>query len=221
MNGLGQVPQTNTDEVRRTTVGNGWTDPWLDAGLEVRGIGPVEARRVPEEARRLLQESGAEVDRAAWDSNGRVHVMWKPDKTYNAVDYANIARRIFAQAASGFGASARVIMHRYRINNRLSSAQWVYPTNDPIGASAPEIARRATPEDVAAAALPPAAAPPGPVVPVVPTGEGALASKALLFVGGSVIAGTLVYMMTRPRPASAGRRAPVRRNRRASRRRYG
>jgi len=193
---LGQVPDYNTDEVRAATVGSGMTDPWLDTALEVRGVSPVEAPRVPDEARRLIVESGGRVDYAGWERDRKVHVRWAPDKTYNAVDYANIARRIFAQVASGFSAGSRVVMPRYRINNRLSAAQWVYPTEDPIGASAPELARRPLPDDV------------------LPPGGGGSATSAmtlsgtqiaLIAVGSLAAVGGLVYMMGR-RPVSQNRR---------------
>lgn len=194
---LGQVPDYNTDEVRAATIGSGMTDPWLDTALEVSGISSTESPRVPEEARRLIEESGGRVDYAGWERDRKVHVRWAPDKTYNAVDYANVARRIFAQVASGFSLGARVSMPRYRINNRLSSAQWVYPTSDPIGASAPELARRPLPDDIV---------PPG-------GGGGSTSSAttlsstqmALIGVGGLAVVGGLVYMMRR-RPVSRNRR---------------
>jgi hypothetical protein len=196
---LGQVPDTNTAEVRSTTVGSGMTDPWLDTALEVRNVSRVESPRVPSEARRLVEETGGRVDYAGWERDGKVHVRWAPDKTYNAVDYANIARRIFAQAGSGFGSGARVIMPRYRINNRLSSAQWVYPTEDPIGASAPELARRPIPEDLL---VPPA----GGRADSDASAGGSQSQMLLLFAGGSLIAGGLVYMIMRNRPVARNRR---------------
>jgi hypothetical protein len=194
---LGQVPDTNTEEVRTTLVGNGITDPWLDAALTIQNVNPTESSRVPEEVRRLLEESGARVDYVGWERDRKVHVRWAPDKTYNAVDYANVARRIFAQAASGFGAGARVIMPRYRINNRLSAAQYVYPTSDPVGASAPELARRPIPEDL----LAPPSGGGGPL----PSGA-STSTQVLLFAGGSLIAGGLVYMIMRNRTVARNRR---------------
>lgn len=154
LQGLGQA-DLNTAEVRATSVGNGWTDPWLDADLEVRNISSADAPRVPREVRQALLDSGASVDSVAWDARGKVHVQWKPNATFNAVEYANIAKRIFANAAwartggGSFGRDARVIMPRYRINNRLSAAQYVYPTADPVPASAPLVARLPTPDETA------------------------------------------------------------------------
>ncbi len=208
--GLGQA-DLNTPAVRGTTVGNGLTDPWLDADLEVQNVSAADAPRIPREVRQALLDSGASVDSAAWDSRGKVHVEWKPNATYNAVDYANIAKRIVAQATwarlggSSFGRSARVIMPRYRINNRLSAAQYVYPTSDPIVASAPSIARLPTPAE--SATPPPAAASVAPVT----TETSSLASPMIMGAAALIslgLVGVAVYMS----------RSKVRKNRRRSRR---
>lgn len=207
--GLGQA-DLNTPSVRETTVSNGWTDPWLDADLEVQNVSSADAPRIPREVRQALLDSGASVDSAAWDSRGKVHVSWKPNATYNAVDYANIAKRIFAQATwarlggSSFGRSARVIMPRYRINNRLSAAQYVYPTSAPLVASAPSIARLPTPEE--------SSTPPPPAAPTVPSATSSLASPMIMGAAALVsigLVGAAVYV---------SQRKAVRKNRRRRRR---
>jgi len=187
--GLGQADR-NTERVRDTIIGRGWTDPWLDAALEVQNVNAIDASRIPREVRQALIDSGAEVDSVAWDSRGKVHVTWKPNRVYNAVDYANIAKRIFAQATwarlggPAFDRSARVIMPRYRINNRLSAAQFVYPTDEPLATLAPSIARMPTPSESTSTTPPPVTREPtedstsltNPVV----MGAAALASVALV-----------------------------------------
>jgi hypothetical protein len=210
--GLGQA-DLNTPAVRGTTVGNGLTDPWLDADLEVQNVSAADAPRIPREVRQALLDSGASVDSAAWDSRGKVHISWKPNATYNAVDYANIAKRIVAQATwarlggSSFGRSARVIMPRYRINNRLSAAQYVYPTSDPIVASAPSIARLPLPEE--------SSAPLPSVAPTISTSTSIARPWASRMIMGATalvslgLVGAAVYM---------SRRKAVRKNRRRSRR---
>jgi hypothetical protein len=208
--GLGQV-DLNTPAVRGTTVGNGLTDPWLDADLEVQNVSAADAPRIPREVRQALLDSGASVDSAAWDSRGKVHISWKPNATYNAVDYANIAKRIVAQATwarlggSSFGRSARVIMPRYRINNRLSAAQYVYPTSDPIVASAPSIARLPIPEE--------SGTPPAPVVaPTTPSATASSFASPMIMGATALVSlglvGAAVYM---------SRRKAVRKNRRRRR----
>lgn len=209
--GLGQA-DSNTDEVRATYVGNGWTDPWLDAGLEVRNISAADAPRVPREVRQTLLDSGASVDSVGWDPRGRVHVRWKPNATFNAVEYANIAKRIFANAAwvrtggASFGRDARVVMPRYRINNRLSAAQYVYPTGDPLPASAPTVARLPTPDETFT--RPPASSAPPPTET---TGGTDWASPVIMGTAALVafgLAGAAVYVS----------QSRVRRNRRRRRR---
>jgi hypothetical protein len=201
--GLGQA-DANTSAVREASVSNGLTDPWLDADLEVQNIGIVDAPRVPREVRQALIDSGATVDSAAWDARGKVHVSWKPNATYNAVDYANIVKRVFAQAAwarlggAPFGVNARIVMPRYRINNRLSAAQFVYPTAAPLPASAPAIARLPTTSEVT---VPP---------PVVTVTETVLADRSRSWMMGAAavvaigLVGAAVYVS----------RAKVRKNRR-------
>lgn len=205
ISGLGQA-DLNTAGVRETSVGNGWTDPWLDADLEVQNISAVDAPRVPREVRQALLDSGASVDSVAWDARGKVHVMWKPNATFNAVDYANIAKRIFANAAwartggTPFGSSARIIMPRYRINNRLSAAQYVYPTSDSLPASAPLIARLPTPSETAT--------PPPPPTSATTAVASTLTSSPVIMGAAAVVAlglvGTAVYV---------SRASRVRRNR--------
>jgi hypothetical protein len=208
--GLGQA-DLNTPSVRGTMVGNGLTDPWLDADLEVQNVSSVDAPRIPREVRQILLDSGASVESAGWDSRGKVHVEWKPNATYNAVDYANIAKRLFAMATwarlggAPFSRSARVVMPRYRINNRLSAAQYVYPTSDPIVASAPSIARLPTPAE--SATPPPAAT----IVAPVTTETSSLASPMIMGAAALIslgLVGVAVYMS----------RSKVRKNRRRSRR---
>lgn len=204
--GLGQA-DANAAAVRGLEVSNGWTDPWLDADLEVQNIRAVDAPRVPREVRQALLDSGASVDSVAWDARGKVHVMWKPNATYNAVDYANIAKRIFANAAwartggGSFGSAARIVMPRYRINNRLSAAQYVYPTSDSIPASAPLVARLPTPSETA---TPPAPSPsPAPeIVSTLSSSPMIMGAAALVALG---LVGAAVYVSRAPR---------VRRNRR-------
>jgi hypothetical protein len=204
--GLGQA-DLNSAVVRETEVGSGWTDPWLDADLEVQNVSATDAPRVPREVRQVLIDSGAQVDSVAWDARGKVHVMWKPNATYNAVDYANIAKRIFAQATwarlggTPFGSSARIIMPRYRINNRLSAVQYVYPTTAALPSSAPSIARLPTPAEVS---TPPA------VTPTVASPSSFLGSPMIM--GGAALVavglvGAAVYVS----------RSKVRKNRRRRR----
>ena len=213
--GLGQA-DLNTPSVRGTTVGNGLTDPWLDADLEVQNVSAADAPRIPREVRQALLDSGASVDSAAWDSRGKVHISWKPNATYNAVDYANIAKRIVAQATrarlggSSFGRSARVIMPRYRINNRPSAAQHVYPTSDPIVASAPSIARLPIPEE-SSAPLPSVAPMETPTIATSTSIARPWASRMIMGVAALVslgLVGAAVYV---------SRRKAVRKNRRRRR----
>lgn len=206
ISGLGQA-DLNTTAVREATVGGGLLDPWLDADLEVQNVSAADAPRVPREVRQVLLDSGAQVDSAAWDARGKVHVMWKPNATYNAVDYANIAKRIFAQATwarlggTPFGSNARIVMPRYRINNRLSAAQYVYPTADALPPSAPSIARLPTPAEVS---TPPV---------VTPTPASVWWNSPVIMGGAAIVAvglvGAAIYVS----------RKPVRRNRRRRRHR--
>jgi hypothetical protein len=149
----------NSDEVQRTTVepGSSWTlTPWLDAALSVEGIPHEQSDRVPDAIEQVLRSVGSEVDRVVWGGGdglesirGKVYVRWRPDKPYNAVDYANIARRLFMRAAEGFPAGARFVMNRYRIDNPISSDLYVYPTRGrEVPPSAPEAARGTTVDDL-------------------------------------------------------------------------
>lgn len=156
---LGQVEELNSQEVLNTTVepGSSWTfTPWLDAALSVAGIPSAEAGRVPAAVRSALEAAGSDVDRAVWGGGeglesvrGKVYVRWRPDKPYNAVDYANVAQRLFMGAASGFPVGARISMNRYRIDNPVSSDMYVYPVpGRAIPPSAPEMARRTNVDDL-------------------------------------------------------------------------
>lgn len=157
---LGQSAEPlNTREVLNTTVepGSSWTfTPWLDAALTVSGIPAGQAARVPAAVRAILESVGSDVDRAVWGGGdglesvrGKVYVRWRPDKPYNSVDYANIARRLFMRAAEGFPSGSRIIMNRYRIDNPVSSDLYVYPSLDrEVPPSAPEAARATTVEDL-------------------------------------------------------------------------
>jgi hypothetical protein len=202
----------------------GW---WLDAAITPHGIPSSEASRVPGAIRRALTDSGAEVDQVLWgggegyeSTRGRIYVKWKADKTYNAVDYADIARRIFQAAAEGFPAGAQLVMSRYRILRPIgvvttllgSSNIYVYPVGGALAASAPEVARRSSVVDLP---LPPAADEP-------PMGiESDFARFAAsveretkvplwgwgLIAGGAVVAiGGAVYWGTRKRPVANRRR---------------
>lgn len=160
--GVGQSTEPlNTEEVTKTIVepGSSWTfTPWLDAALTVSGIPSDQAGRVPQAVRAILESVDSDVDRVVWGGGeglesirGKVYVRWRPDKPYNAVDYANVARRLFMRAAEGFPSGARLIMNRYRIDNPVSSDLFVYPTAArEIPASAPEAARATTVEDLPA-----------------------------------------------------------------------
>lgn len=149
--------------VNEITVGPGVFDDWLDAALEVRGIPSSDAGRVPAAVRQVLEDSGADVERVCWGggsgcggeaTRGKVYVKWKPDREYNAVTYADIARHLFMSAADGFPAGARIIMHRYRIMYGFirwgadARDKYVYPVGGAIPAGAPQAARRTTADQV-------------------------------------------------------------------------
>jgi hypothetical protein len=140
----------NEDQgVSALRVGPGFWDGWIDAALSVHGIPSNRADELPGVVREILRAAGSPVDRVLWgggsgleDARGKVYVRWKPNAPYNAVTYADIARRLFMRAADGFPAGSRVVMHRYRIpGGWLSRDKFVYPENGPIPASAPEAAR--------------------------------------------------------------------------------
>lgn len=154
--GLGDIPTTNTADVRRYTVGSGLTDPYLDAALEVHGISSDAAPRVPAAVKSVLESTGAKVQAAKWGTAaegtaGKVYIEWKPDKTYNAVDYANIAQRLAQAAAEQFTAGSRIVMPRYRIYRIWPlTTLYVYPTGEAVPASAPELAKSTLPGDMPA-----------------------------------------------------------------------
>lgn len=159
---LGQsTAPLNTEEVMNAAVSPGkwWAAvPWLDAALTVSGIPSTQAGRVPAAVRAKLESVGSEVDRVVWGGGeglesirGKVYVRWRPDKTYNAVDYANVARRLFMAAAEGFPSGARLNMNRYRIDVPLGDDLYVYPTpTRELPPSAPEVARSTTVDDLPA-----------------------------------------------------------------------
>lgn len=153
--GLGvNTDPLNSDEVKETVVEAGTFEPWLDAALVVDGIPHEQAGRVPAAVREMLESQGQKVNKVVWGGGegletirGKVYVQWQPDKPYNAVDYANVARKMFMMAASGFPAGAKIFMNRYRIDGVLNDL-YVYP--DPsrgIPPSAPEAVRRSTAVD--------------------------------------------------------------------------
>lgn len=152
--GLGDIPTTNTADVRQYTVGSGLTDPYIDAALEVHGISADAAPRVPAAVKSVLESTGAKVTTSRWGTAaagtaGKVYIQWKPDKTYNAVDYANIAQRLVQAAAEQFTAGSRIVMPRYRIYRIWPLATlYVYPTGEPVPASAPELAKSTLPGDM-------------------------------------------------------------------------
>lgn len=153
--GLGQsIAPLNTPAVQGTSVGPGssWLlAPWLDTALTVHGIPTAEAQRVLSAIRDVLQHTGAEVNRVQWGGGqgletiaGKVYVRWRPDKPYNAVDYANIARALFMRAADGFPAGAQIVMNRFRVDSVIPFAPdlYVYPdVARGLPPSAPELAR--------------------------------------------------------------------------------
>jgi hypothetical protein len=158
--GLGQLGATAEETARAhrlnqeqgvvgTSVGPGFWDDYIDAALIVRGIPSSAADRVPVAVREVLEGAGSTVDRALWgggsgleDARGKVYVRWKPNAPYNAVTYADIARRMFMRAADQFPSGSRIIMQRYRLpGGWFSSDRFVYPEGGPIPASAPEAAR--------------------------------------------------------------------------------
>jgi hypothetical protein len=241
MHGLGMYGLGDTDaqrtarrlnaeqEVNDVTVGPGFFSDSLDAALEVRGISSADASRVPAAVRAALEASGADVERVCWGggsgcggeaTRGKVYVKWKPDREYNAVTYADIARNLFMNAADGFAAGSRLIMHRYRIMYGLvrwgsdSRDKYVYPVGGAIPAGAPEAARRTTADAV------PLEEPPADLVinqfeaemSTVP-----VAAWVGLGVGGTVLAagiGFYTYYRVKRRPRRNRRR---RRRRRTSR----
>lgn len=224
--GLGVTAAEAADARRRNEqqgvvnvmVGPGFWDDYLDAALTPRGIPSSEAGRVPAVVREVLEANGNEVKKVAWGGGeglesirGKVYVKWKPSRPYNAVTYADIARRLFMSAADQFPAGAQLIMHRYRIPGALlaplrggsTSDRYVYPEGGAMPASAPEAARRTNVED-----LPLEPTPPGS-----PTPErdlaGQLAPWVAASVGGVVLLGG-GYLWYRSRS--------MRRNRRGRRR---
>lgn len=180
LRGLGVTAAEQAEARRRNeeqgvvnvTVGPGFWDDYLDAALTPRGIPSSEASRVPAVVREVLEANGNEVKKVVWGGGdglesirGKVYVKWKPSRPYNAVTYADIARRLFMSAADQFPAGAQLVMHRYRIPGALlaplrggsMSDRYVYPEGGSIPASAPEAARRTNVED-----LPLEPTPPGP-----------------------------------------------------------
>jgi hypothetical protein len=152
---LGQsIVPLNTSAVQGTSVGPGssWAfAPWLDTALTVHGIPTSEAQRVLSAIRDVLQHTGAEVNQVQWGGGegletiaGKIYVRWRPDKPYNAVDYANIARALFLRAADGFPAGAQIVMNRYRIHSFVPFQPDLYVYPDVamgLPPSAPELAR--------------------------------------------------------------------------------
>lgn len=157
--GLGSAAPVNSEEARTTSVETGWFASWLDTALEPIGIPSDQASRVPTAIRAVLESVGSEVDRVVWGGGsglesirGKVYVRWKPDKEYNAVDYANIARRLFQHAAEGFPAGAQFVMNRYRIDRMWPRDDvYVYPLlSRGLPPSAPEAARATNVTDLPA-----------------------------------------------------------------------
>lgn len=153
--GIGDaIPTMNTDAVRAYMVGPSGTDWYLDAALVPHGIDPAAAVRVPAAVKQVLESTGANVATAKWGTAaggdaGKIYVVWKPDKQYNAVDYANIASRLFKAAAEGLTSGARIVMVRYRVHRVWPMSDlYVYPTGEGIPASAPELAKNTLPGDL-------------------------------------------------------------------------
>lgn len=216
--------------VNDVSVGPGFFDIPLDAALEVSGIPSTEAGRVPDAVRSQLEATGAEVIKVCWGggsncggpaTRGKVYVKWKPDRDYNAVTYADIARNLFMNAADGFSAGARIIMRRYRI---MYASVWapfrddkfVYAVGEPIPAGAPQAARRTNVDQ-----LPPPETPASDntgvnitevASNVSPVAWGALAVGGAVLIGG---AGLYTYYHFKGRPKRNGRRR--RRRRRTTR----
>jgi hypothetical protein len=138
---------------------------------------------------------GSEVDRVVWGGGegletigGKIYVRWRPDKPYNAVDYANIAQRLFMGAAEGFPSGSRLSMNRYRVDNVFSSDLYAYPSRDrEIPPSAPERARATTVDDLP----PPVRQPEGGGSPedAAQSGLGTGARVAIGVGGGTVVVG--------------------------------
>lgn len=193
LSGLGQSAEPlNAQDVRNTVVEPGWTEPWLDAALVVDGIPHEQAGRVPEAVKAQLEAVGSDVDKAVWGGGegletirGKVYVRWKPDKPYNAIDYANVARKLFMLAAGGFPAGSKIIMNRYRIDGVLSD-KYVYP--DPsrgIPPSAPEAARATSVDELP----PPIRQPEDGVTPESAAQSGlGTRGKYVLGIGGGLLA---------------------------------
>lgn len=148
------IPTMNTDAVRAYMVGPSSTDWYLDAALVPHGIDAAAAARVPDAVKQVLQSTGASVATARWGTAargdaGKIYVVWKPDKQYNAVDYANIAQRLFKAAAEGLTSGAQIVMVRYRVHRVWPMSDlYVYPTGEGIPASAPELAKNTLPGDL-------------------------------------------------------------------------
>jgi len=168
MMGLGVVDaearrRNDAQGIRDFSVGPGFWDDYLDAALVPRGIPSSEASRVPGAIRAVLERNGNEVSRVVWGGGeglesirGKVYVKWKPLRPYNAVTYADIARRVFLAAAGGFPSGSRFQMHRYRIPGAVLAPlrggfyddKFVYPEGGPIPSSAPPVAHETNVEDL-------------------------------------------------------------------------
>lgn len=212
--GDGTIPTMNTDAVRAYMVGPSSTDWYLDAALVPHGIDAVAAARVPAAVKQVLESTGANVATAKWGTAaggdaGKIYVVWKPDKQYNAVDYANIASRLFKAAAEGLTSGAQIVMVRYRVHRVWPMSDlYVYPTGEGIPASAPELAKNTLPGD-----LPPDA----------PSNESVFSTDRTLATavpiaaavgGGLVLAGGLWWWLSRrsTRRVTTNRRKRMRRN---------
>lgn len=201
LTGLGQSAQPmNTEDVINTSVepGSSWTmTPWLDAAVEVHGLPSSEAPRAPAAIRSVLEDTGAQVDRVVWGGGsegarrGTIYMRWRPDKPYNAVDYANVARRLVARAAEGFSVGTRFVLNRYRIDG-FAGDKYVYPVlSRPLPPSAPQAARGSVAGDLPA----PMVQPEGAAAPEEQAGSGiGTTGRVVLGVGGAALVGGAAWL---------------------------
>lgn len=162
----------NTAEVKSFIVGPGTFDSWLDTALVPVGLSSADAPRAPAAVREILEGTGATVDQVKWgsgDTAGRIYVRWKPERNWNAVDYANIAYRIFRAAELQFPLGTHIVMQRYRftphgvgIITPVTQVAYAYPVGaPPSDSNVPMAARRTLPEETLSrqliASLPPPA----------------------------------------------------------------
>lgn len=136
---LGQaaVPEQNTDQVRRWSVGTYVAPghvPWLDAAMEVHGVTPAQSQAAQNAVRNVLANNNSEIDSVRWGSGpiaGRIYARWRPRREDNAVSYATQLAQAILNASQRDLGGASVVMRRFRVNRILGFPDlYVYPETD-------------------------------------------------------------------------------------------